>query len=632
MNTTTHADKATAHAAVPGTANTADTVNTATRGRATVAILVAALTAIATLLMMACMPDATLPQANADTGTSSITVVNAQKGRVYQAYRFATFSDVTASTDADSDSTVARLDVTTVPCTADDQNSESCWGYQLRRAYNTAKNKDSSLPDWSDNYTDNPAAFMTQLTGDQLAEMMKYFDVPSGVTADGQAENTGDVAQDITISGIPEGWYVVVDTKGGARKAVVATTITANGTIYTEFALNKGTGQSAVDALGKFYAKDLDRQNTPSKHIYTDADHTKPMAFGSFSIGDSLYYKVNTRISAHAKNYDDYTFVVRDQATRGLRIDRSSLVVSSSDTQSGTQTTVPTTHYTVTVTTATDETTTMDVAINSPKAYAGKYIQLTYTATINSDAVSAGTYTTTSTNDSGVEVTSSKDINANYLENQARVNANKEGWTELASVVDYTGSISFTKVGVDDQANGLAGVTFKVFDGENPTESDTNKPLTFTKVSDGVYNYDPTSTNTEVVSGADGTVTLNGLRAKNDTNDRKRQYTIKETATNKSLGYAQSILATFMINHQIDANGTVTNTLSTGKLNALGLATTDGTAIKVKNVKNFTQLPLTGAAGVALFTLMALVLGGAAAVLTVKYRRTRQQLDESLAD
>lgn len=631
MNTTTHADKATAHAAVPGTANTADTVNTATRGRATVAILVAALTAIATLLMMACMPDATLPQANADTGTSSITVVNAQKGRVYQAYRFATFSDVTASADADS--TVARLDVTTVPCTADDQNSESCWGYQLRRAYNTAKNEDSSLPDWSDNYTDNPAAFMTQLTGDQLAEMMKYFDVPFGVTADGQAENTGDVAQDITISGIPEGWYVVVDTAGGARKAVVATTITANGTTYTKFALNEGTGQSAVnDALGKFYAKDLDPQNTPSKHIYTDADHTKPMAFGSFSIGDSLYYKVNTRISAHAANYDDYTFVVRDQATRGLTIDRSSLVVSSSDTQSGTQTTVPTTDYTVTVTTATDETTTMDVAINSPKAYAGKYIQLTYTATINSDAVSAGTYTTTSTNDSGVEVTSSKDIKANYLENQARVNANKEGWTALASVVDYTGSISFTKVGVGDQANGLAGVTFKVFDGENPTESDTNKPLTFTKVSDGVYNYDPTSTNTEVVSGADGTVTLNGLRAKNDTNDRKRQYTIKETATNKSLGYAQSILATFMINHQIDTDGTVTNTLSTGKLNALGLATTDGTAIKVKNVKNFTQLPLTGAAGVALFTLMALVLGGAAAVLTVKYRRTRQQLDESLAD
>lgn len=631
MNTTTHADKATAHAAVPGTANTADTVNTATRGRATVAILVAALTAIATLLMMACMPDATLPQANADTGTSSITVVNAQKGRVYQAYRFATFSDVTASTDADS--TVARLDVTTVLCTADDQNSESCWGYQLRRAYNTAKNKDSSLPDWSDNYTDNPAAFMTQLTGDQLAEMMKYFDVPSGVTADGQAENTGDLAQDITISGIPEGWYVVVDTKGGARKAVVATTITANGTPYTKFALNKGTGQSAVDALGKFYAKDLDRQNTPSKHIYTDADHTKPMAFGSFSIGDSLYYKVNTHITAHAANYDDYTFVVRDQATRGLTIDRSSLVVSSSDTQSGTQTIVPTTDYTVTVTTATDETTTMDVAINSPKAYAGKYIQLTYTATINSDAVSAGTYTTTSTNDSGVEVTRSEDIKANYLENQARVNANKEGWTVPASVVDYTGSISFTKVGVGDQANGLADVTFKVFDGENPTESDTNKPLTFTKVSDGVYNYDPTSTNTEVVSGADGTVTLNGLRAKNDTNDRKRQYTIKETATNKSLGYAQSILATFMINHQIDANdGTVTNTLSTGKLNALGLATTDGTAIKVKNVKNFTQLPLTGAAGVALFTLMALVLGGAAAVLTVKYRRTRQQLDESLAD
>lgn len=372
MNTTTHADKATAHAAVPGTANTADTVNTATRGRATVAILVAALTAIATLLMMACMPDATLPQANADTGTSSITVVNAQKGRVYQAYRFATFSDVTASADADS--TVARLDVTTVPCTADDQNSESCWGYQLRRAYNTAKNEDSSLPDWSDNYTDNPAAFMTQLKGDELATMMNYFALPLGPTPDGSATNNTEAAQDITISNIPEGWYVVVDPTNGARKAVVATTITANGTTYTKFTLDEGTGQSAInDALGRFYAKDVDPQTTPSKHIYIDAEHNNPQAFGNFSIGDKLYYKVDTKISAHAANYNDYTFVIRDQATRGLTIDESTVVLGEADSQSGTMSTVPADDYTVKLTTAADKTTTLDVSIKSPKAHAGKY-------------------------------------------------------------------------------------------------------------------------------------------------------------------------------------------------------------------------------------------------------------------
>lgn len=594
--------------------------------RTVAATLVAVLAAMATLLAVACMPDGSLPQARAATGTSSITVVNAQKGRVYEAYRFATFSDVKAATGPDS--TVASLDVTTVPCT--ETNGEKCWGYQLKRAYATAKGANSSLPDWDVAYEDNPAAFMTQLTGDQLATMMNYFALPLGLTSDGSATNNTEAARDITISNIPEGWYVVVDTTDGARKAVVATTITANGTTYTKFTLNEGAGQSAInDALGRFYAKDVDPQTAPSKHIYIDAEHNMPQAFGNFSIGDKLYYKVDTKISAHAANYDDYTFVIRDQATRGLTIDESTVVLGEADSQSGTMSTVSTDDYTVKLTTAADKTTTLDVSINSPKAHAGKYLQLTYTATLNSDAVTAGTYTTAKSGDT--EETTTEDVAANTVENQARVNANGQGWTALASVTSYTGSVSFTKVGVGDKAAGLGGATFQVFKGDSAVQGDANKPLAFTKVSDGVYNYDPASTNTDVVSAANGTVQLNGLGA-GIAPGKTQQYTLKETATNTSLGYAQSILATFTVNHAISQTGVVTNSLSGDANNTLGLASGDANAIKVKNVKNFTQLPLTGAAGVALFTLMALVLGGAAAVLTVKYRRTRQQLDESLAD
>lgn len=606
MKTATHAEKVTAHTIA--------------------ATLVAVLTAMAMLLLMACMPQGSLPQARADTGTSSITVVNAQKGRLYEAYRFATFSDVKAATG--SDSTVASLDVTTVPCA--DTNGEKCWGYQLKRAYTTARNENASLPSWDMTYEDNPAAFMTTLTGDQLATMMRYFDLPKGVTPDGSATNGPEAARDITISNIPEGWYVVVDTTGGARKAVVATTITANGTTYTKFTLDEGTGQSAInDALGRFYAKDVDPQTAPSKHIYTDAERNNPRAFGNFSIGDKLYYKVNASISAHAANYDDYTFVIRDEATRGLTIDQSTVVLSEAASKDATMSDVPSTDYTVTLTTAADKTTTMDVEITSPKDHAGKYLQLAYTATLNADAVTAGTYTTTDPDHP--DTTTTKDIAANYVENQARVNANKQGWTALASVVSFTGSVSFTKVGVGDQSAGLGGATFQVFSGDDATQTDDNKPLTFTKVSDGVYNYDPSATNTDVISGADGTVQLNGLCAGVDPG-KSQQYTFKETATNTSLGYAQSILATFTVDHVVREDGTVTNSLSGDANNLLGLASGEQNAIKVKNVKNFTQLPLTGAAGVAMFALLALVLGGAAAVLTVKYRNTRKQLDGSLAE
>lgn len=626
MKTSTHAEKATARTAAHGVS------------RSFVALIVAAVAAIATLLAMACVPQASLPAAHADpTDMSSITVVNAQKGRTYNAYRFATFSDVKAADG--SDSTVASLDVTTMPCPAGFTNKEQCWNFQLRTAYDSAKDKHSTLPSLDPAYTDNIAAFLaTKLTGDQLATVISYLHMPKDATPDGTVTNTSDAAKDVTISNIPEGWYVVVDTKG-ARKAVVATTITANGKTYMKFKLDEGTGQSDIkDALGKFYAKDVDPQTKPTKHVYRDAAHKTVQPFGNFSIGDTLYYLVDAHISAHAANYDDYTFVIRDQATRGLTVDKSTVALTESDTQDGAETTVPTTDYTVTLTTATDGTTTMDVSINSPKAHAGKFLHLSYSATINDDIVKAGTYTTTvSTNADGTDVSNTEDVVPNRVENRARINANGEGWTDFASAVDFTGSIAFTKVGVDGQADGLQGATFQVFKGDNATQSDTNKPLTFKKVSDGVYNYNPSSTDpdvvTDVVSGPDGTVTLQGLAAGTTRPGENQQYTLKETSTNVSLGYAQSILALFTVNHVISENGTVTNTVSNhNNNNYLGLASGDANAIKVKNVKNFTQLPLTGAAGVALFTLMALVLGGAAAVLTVKYRRTRQQLDESLAD
>ncbi|OZG65203.1 Cna protein B-type domain-containing protein [Bifidobacterium hapali] len=52
----------------------------------------------------------------------------------------------------------------------------------------------------------------------------------------------------------------------------------------------------------------------------------------------------------------------------------------------------------------------------------------------------------------------------------------------------------------------------------------------------------------------------------------------------------------------------------------------NGTEYKVKNVKNITQLPLTGAAGTVLFTVVGLLLAGAAATVYMKSRSTRRAL------
>lgn len=191
MKTSTHAEKATARTAAHGAF------------RSFVALIVAAVAAIAMLLAMACIPQASLPAAHADTGTSSITVVNAQKGRIYNAYRFATFSDVKAADG--SDSTVASLDVTTMPCPTGSTSKEQCWNYQLKNAYVSAKNENTSLPAWDTAYEDNVAAFLTKLTGDQLATVISYLDMPTGATPDGSVTNSSDAAKDVTISNISKG-------------------------------------------------------------------------------------------------------------------------------------------------------------------------------------------------------------------------------------------------------------------------------------------------------------------------------------------------------------------------------------------------------------------------------------------
>ena len=48
--------------------------------------------------------------------------------------------------------------------------------------------------------------------------------------------------------------------------------------------------------------------------------------------------------------------------------------------------------------------------------------------------------------------------------------------------------------------------------------------------------------------------------------------------------------------------------------------------IKVQNVKSITELPLTGAAGTALFTVLGLLIAGAGALVYMKSRSVKRML------
>ena len=92
------------------------------------------------------------------------------------------------------------------------------------------------------------------------------------------------------------------------------------------------------------------------------------------------------------------------------------------------------------------------------------------------------------------------------------------------------------------------------------------------------------------------------------------------TETAVADGY-QDFKASFTV--AIEENGNVTF----AGTDSWGLAPKDSTAdYKVTNVKSVFELPKTGAAGIALFVVIAALLGGAAATVYAKSRRASRAL------
>ena len=171
--------------------------------------------------------------------------------------------------------------------------------------------------------------------------------------------------------------------------------------------------------------------------------------------------------------------------------------------------------------------------------------------------------------------------------NTAQVALNGGEYGAFANTTATTATLSFTKVNQNGDA---------LADAE------------FTLSSDNLKN----TNNRTASSNAEGDVTFSGLA--DDT------YTIKETTAPN--GYMQSTAPTFTVTIK---GGKVTDVKTTGT--DYGLVTNSNGAITVKNVQNVTQLPLTGAAGITMLVVVALLLGGAGALIAVRSRSLKRQLN-----
>ena len=214
-----------------------------------------------------------------------------------------------------------------------------------------------------------------------------------------------------------------------------------------------------------------------------------------------------------------------------------------------------------------------------------------YTVAKNEDGTFTVTITTIENQTAGAAITVTYDATVTETEatgnktvtNTVTVSDNGAKATDSTSITN--GQFSFTKT--DAQGNALAGADFEI-----EGQSGTSTPSTATATSD-----------------SNGTVTFKGLA----------DGTYKVTETNVPAGFQQNLKAAFTVTI---ANGKAVKYAGADIWGLAPSAEVSGNyTYKVKNVKNVTQLPLTGAAGTTLFTVVALLVAGAGVAVALKSRQ-----------
>lgn len=508
---------------------------------------------------------------------ASITVNNAQDGHTYTAYKIASYEKARLN---DAGSAVEYVDVVTNPSNADSVSAAIAnAGFAVSKPYE-----------------DNPAAWLaSQSDNSTLRRFAEAFaelssaPVSAGSNADGN------------FSSLEEGWYVITDTytDGGAKAGtpmVVSTKITVNGTPY--------------DFEGMTLGEVVSKHDTPTRPGKTADETTEALGVGS-----TVHFTVTWNVpNVAGLDPDTVTYVLRDQPGFGLTVKRNDVKVYVAD-KNGTidstaagfdwlpagvkvaEITLDPSKFTGFTDGSMDGNSqnlfTVDLSNwikNTGNAkYAGAALYLRYSATINTQVQESET-----------------------VENKADVTTKSDDPFSgtPAEVTVKVGRLEFLKYGVDGDSKSLSGASFKVTDSEGNV-------LKFSKTTNG-YVLDPTGGLGVVASDNKGMVKIFGLP--------EGEYTFEETGFVD--GYSDQFTPKFVINVSLtDENVNYELLQKENKLGMAGTGTVEGYAgIAVKNVKNITQLPMTGAAGTVLFTVLGLLIAGAGALVYMKSRNVKHAL------
>lgn len=324
-----------------------------------------------------------------------------------------------------------------------------------------------------------------------------------------------------------------------------------------------------VNTEKKVLTDPIQGANTVNMKNTNNPGKTKEVNNTSAAIGDTLTYTLTGTIANPAPTEFKFT----DKPGKGLTIKAGTFKFYVNGEEISAETaasdfTVPTADVTG------GDNASFNVTVNNPSKYAGKTIKVTFQAVINDEADA----------ENGV---------VNKLDNYG---------TDVEAPTKFTG-FNFTKV--DPDGKGIENVIFQVKDGDTT--------LYFVKQKDGSYKKAASAATSgataDVKTGADGKLSFTGL-------DKTKIYTVTETV--RASDAYLNIMPSFTVSFSKEDGSAVLTATS----DPWGLV--DTSAKTVKNIKSITQLPLTGAAGTMLFTVVALLVAGAGVTIAIKSRQNAE--------
>ena len=172
---------------------------------------------------------------------------------------------------------------------------------------------------------------------------------------------------------------------------------------------------------------------------------------------------------------------------------------------------------------------------------------------------------------------------------------------KTGSTTTMRGGFKFTKVGVESDRTGLSGAEFTVYSDEK-----------FTQVL-----HDGKGTEVKAASGVGGVVDFSGFKLNAGT------YYLKETKVPG--GYWSGSAAKLKVTMKKNAQGQIElESITDMSAPISGLLSNGANGYAYRNIKSITQLPLTGAMGMAILGVVAVLCIGGASIIIVRARKTKR--------